>query len=112
MKGLRRAISQRPSRFERADTYAIISGLAADIEKTAAEFGIQLPSRPTLGTLPLGQLNAMAIRVPDTRDFIIVFQTGVFGFLNLLSKVVAASMPSLRANERILGTNGSHFPLT
>jgi hypothetical protein len=49
--------------------------------------------------LPLGQMNAMAMRVPATDQHIVVFQTGVFGFLNLMSTVVARSMPFVGTEE-------------
>jgi hypothetical protein len=95
------AAAERPSRFEDISTYIILSDLAKRIEETATEGGIQLPLRPIFGTLALGQFNAMAIRVPGTSDHIIAFQAGVFGFINLLSKAVAASFPLEEGDDAI-----------
>lgn len=53
----------------------------------------KLPPRPVLGTLPLGQLNAHAIRVPGGEGYVVAFQRGVVGFINLLTKAVAAALP-------------------
>src|SRR5207247_9754738 len=50
--------------------------------------------RPLFGTLPLGSMNAVAIRVPGSDEFIVAFHHGLFAFMNLLSKVVARSLPS------------------
>jgi hypothetical protein len=92
-KNLAEARAHRPSRYQHAGTYSIIDRLAQRIEETASLNDIDLPPRPVFGTLPLGQFNAMAIHVPRTSEYLIVFQDGVFGFLNLLSKCVAASFP-------------------
>jgi hypothetical protein len=88
------ARANRPSRYQHVGTYLIITDLAQTIEETAQLNDIDLPPRPIFGTLPIGQFNAMAILVPGTSEYIIVFQDGVFGFLNLISKCVAASFPT------------------
>ncbi|MDA0184315.1 hypothetical protein OJ997_28680 [Solirubrobacter phytolaccae] len=88
-----RGLAMRPSRYEDPLTHMLMVRLADDLEKTAGTLGYELPPRPVFGTLPLGQLNASAIAVPDSSEHLIVFQKGLFGFMNLLAKAVAASLP-------------------
>jgi hypothetical protein len=52
-----------------------------------------------MGTLPLGKANAAAICVPFMDEFIVVFHHGLFAFVNLLAKVVAAAIPSDGSTE-------------
>jgi hypothetical protein len=71
----------------------MLCGFADDLEASARKLGMPVGDRPIFGTLPLGRLNAMAIRVPESDEHIIVFQDGVFGFVNLVMKAVAAAFP-------------------
>lgn len=83
-----------PTRFEDPGLYSLLIDMAKSLEDTAHEVGWELlPERPVFGTLPLGQVNAMAIRVPDSDEHLIVFQVGLFGFINLFAKALAAAFP-------------------
>lgn len=90
---LEKADAARPTPYEDAWTYYLMSSLASQTEAAAAKILEQAPAMPPFGTLPLGQLNAMAMAVPDSSESLIAFQHGVFGFANLVSKAVAASFP-------------------
>jgi hypothetical protein len=86
---------EMPTIYENPVAYSIMTGIAADIEKSAERiFGWKYENRPTMGTLPLGQVNASAIHVPFTDQYIIVFQENLFVFVSLCAKVVAAAIPS------------------
>ncbi len=90
----------RPAtRFDDLALLALIHNHADAIEQAAAELGWALPTRPVLGTLPLGQLNGLAIQVPNTEEYVIAFQRGVIGFINLLTKAVAAALPPSKGTE-------------
>jgi hypothetical protein len=72
----------------------LVRELATEIDTIARRH----PYYPSLGhvvfgTLRLGQLNAVTIRVPRTDEHLIVFQSGVFVFLNNWTKIIAASFP-------------------
>jgi hypothetical protein len=82
-----------PTPYENPIAYSIMTRLTADIEKSAETmFGWKYENRPTLGTLPLGRVDASATHVPFTENFVIVFQENLFVFINLLAKVVAAAI--------------------
>jgi hypothetical protein len=84
-----------PARFENPIAHSIVSRLTNEIECSAERiFGWQYKDKPTIGTLPLGQVNASLIRVPFTEQYIIVFQENLFTFVSLCAKVVAAAIPS------------------
>jgi hypothetical protein len=55
--------------------------------------GQPVPVRPVLGTLRSGRVNAMAVAVPNSEEFIILFEDGLFGFANLLTKAVFKAIP-------------------
>jgi hypothetical protein len=80
-----------PTRLEDLNSHMIMKHLARQLEKAAEQQELDLPRMPVYGSLPVGQLNAMAIRVPGQGEYLIAFQNGVFSFANLLTKAVARS---------------------
>lgn len=94
----------KPSPFEDAWTYALLRSLAERLTKVLEQTEWTLDRIPVYGTLPLGELNAMALRVPESTENLIAFQHGVFGFANLLTKAVAVSFPvETQAGEEQIG---------
>jgi hypothetical protein len=96
----RAAAVDLPTPYEDPFTYPMMTAYAEDIEGALARaFSIRFKTRPLMGTLPLGRANAAAIRVPFIHQFIVVFHHGLFAFVNLLAKVVAAAIPSDGSTE-------------
>jgi hypothetical protein len=96
----RAAAVNLPTPYEDPFTYSMMTAYAEDIEEALAKaFNIRFKTRPLMGTLPLGRANAAAIRVPFIDEFIVVFHHGLFAFVNLLAKVVAAAIPSDGSTE-------------
>ena len=80
-----------PTPFEVPVWYNMLLDYSDEIAAAAAEAGKPLAFRPMLATLPSGHVNAVTALVPDTRDqYVILFEAGLFGFLNLVSKCVAS----------------------
>lgn len=100
MSQLEQALRERPTPLESPELYLLMKSLADGIESTGRERGFHLPPRPLFGTLPLRQFNAMAIQVPGVRTRLVAFQHGVFGFVNLICKAVAACFPTEDGNEK------------
>jgi len=90
-KTIRDARKTIPTPLEDFNSHVIMKHLAGQLEKAARQQKLNLPQMPVYGSLPVGQLNAMAIRVPGSGKHLIAFQDGVFGFANLLTKAVATS---------------------
>lgn len=94
----------KPTKLEDINYHILMKGLAKTLEEAAEKTDWAVPPIPVYGTLPLGQLNAMAIRVPQSNQYLIAFQDGVFGFANLLTKAIAASFPVRpEAESRTIG---------
>ena len=82
-----------PTRFENPMNYLIISNLKTQIEEAAKDLSVPIPTELVVGTLPTGRVNAMTINVPSSDDFVVLFESELFTFANLLSKVVVKAMP-------------------
>jgi hypothetical protein len=83
-----------PTQFEQPALYGIVKALAKQAETAiSAVLGQQFTQRPVIGTLPTGQVNAMAIRVPGTDEHVIVFESQIFTFCLLFSKAVTLALP-------------------
>jgi hypothetical protein len=80
-----------PTPLEDLNSHLIMKHLARQLKKAAKQQELDLPRIPVYGSLPVGQLNAMAIRTPGPGGYLIAFQNGVFSFANLLTKAVATS---------------------
>lgn len=98
-KELEETETAKPSKYESVTVYRTMEMLAVQIEAAARTWGLPAPVLPVYGSLPIGQLNARAIRVPHSTECLIVFQHGVLGFANLLAKAVAASFPHKEADK-------------
>ncbi len=90
-EAFREAEKTIPTSTEDFYSHVIMKHLARQLRKAATQQKRDLGSMPVYGSLPIGQLNAMAIRVPKSSEHLILFQHGVFGFVNLMTKAVAAS---------------------
>lgn len=82
-----------PTRFEEPFTYAIIMDLARDIEDAASRLSYFVPSRPIIGTLSFSCVNALALAVPSSNEYLIIFTTGLFEFLHRMSMIITQAMP-------------------
>jgi hypothetical protein len=93
-----------PTKYENPHYYRVMTGLYEEIETIAKELNVDVRKgtsglenfrthQPLLGTLPTGMLNAKAIGLEETQDYLVVFESDMFAFCNLISKVVAMSIP-------------------
>jgi len=98
-KALREARKTIPTPTEDFNSHVIMKHLARQLGKAARQQKRNLRSMPVYGSLPVGQLNARAIRVPESGEHLIAFHYGVFAFVNLLTKAVAASFRLKRTSS-------------
>lgn len=92
-----------PTIYEDRGLYTILFNFIEEIELAAKDLSFDLPMRPLTGTLPSGKVNAMAIKVPDNNEFILVFERELFTFANLIAKIVAQSVPLTEEDNGGLG---------
>jgi Zn-dependent protease with chaperone function len=88
-----------PTRYENPLTYGIVLGLKQQIEEAAKELSMTIPIPPLVGTLPTGQVNAMAIPVPSSGEYLVVFESELFNFALLLSKAVIVALPLVTGED-------------
>lgn len=82
-----------PTDYEDPIYYRIMKDIEQEILEAAGELGIKIPDkRPVIGTLPTPRVNAAVIPVPDCEELIIAFESQIFNFANLASKVLARAL--------------------
>lgn len=84
-----------PSPYEDLGSFAILRSLTVDLRRSLDDFEIKLAKEPIFGTLPSGNINGVALSFPNSAYWLIVFETGLFGFANLFCKAVANVLPLL-----------------
>jgi hypothetical protein len=90
---------QVPTKFEDPLQYSMMRSAADQIERAVSDLKFLLPVHPQIGTLPTGQVNAKAIMLPDSNEYLILFESELLTFVLLLSKVVARATPFKRSNS-------------
>ena len=78
-----------PSRFEDAHWYSVVTRMAADLERSAAELELGTKHNYLFGTLNTQRVNGLILPVPNNPYYLILIETGLFGFANLIGKVVS-----------------------
>lgn len=85
---LRNAYDARPTKLQDPVAYMALLALADRVSKRIRTT-IGPVIIPIMGSLPSGRLNAMAFIVPETRDHVVLFESGLLGFANLFTKAIA-----------------------
>lgn len=65
-----------------------LSRLLTLLTDAMAKVGMPVLEKPTFGTLPIGTLNAQTLKVPGSQELLIVFNDGIFAFVNSLIKAL------------------------
>ena len=78
----------------------LFAGMIETACNLAREMRLPVKSLGTIGVLPIGTPNAMAIKVPGTDDTLVVFQQGLPLFLNRMIKITLSLDSAVPANER------------
>jgi hypothetical protein len=92
LRALRSADRLTP--YQDALEQRLITGAhTALVARTAHITNVDIPARIVLGSLPIGQSNAITVEIEETSEFLILLQRGLFGTLNLLARVIAGAWP-------------------
>ncbi|MGW1513590.1 hypothetical protein [Streptomyces sp. NPDC002394] len=70
--------------------YSMVHTLADRLEKFLPPDSF---TRPVLGMLATGEINAVTLLAPDSQAHLVVFENELFNFANLFGKAVALAMP-------------------
>jgi hypothetical protein len=80
---------------------SILNDLMGKIRQVYLDTKTEPPIFPCIGVLPIGTLDAVALRVPNSDETLVVFNEGVFLFLYILAKIatVSASSPETKGSN-------------
>jgi hypothetical protein len=76
----------------RGDTRRIMEEAEA-VEVVLQQLNVPLDVAPLFRAIGSGRVNALAVNVPVTGEYILLFDTGLFTFCNLFSKIAAQCIP-------------------
>jgi hypothetical protein len=99
---LRDVIENATSKYDNPFLMQSTGTLAGQIEESAAKLDLHLPSRPLLGTMPLGDINAFTVVVPSTDEYLVIFENEMFHFAHLAAKAIAELVPMKRKEDSML----------
>lgn len=88
-----------PTEYQNPNDYDILMRIALKIAKGASVAHFPLPQGVTLGTLPLGSVNARTEPVEGTDQYVVAFQQGVFAFVHGLAKTLLLAMTAKDADD-------------
>lgn len=83
-----------PSIFQEALHFQIIKPLFDEIVLAAQALGVKKPAQNIIvASLRTEQVNAVAMRIKATGEFIIAFESQLFSFLNRFTKILTQALP-------------------
>jgi hypothetical protein len=81
----------KPTKFENADWHYLLRDIVKEFEEVFHILDYKPPEYYLFGTLPTNRVNGMAMAIPDNPYKLIILETGLFGFANLMCKVIASA---------------------
>ncbi len=90
-----------PTRYDNPFGYKILTGLIDTLKETCQELNIPTDEFPPYACIPTGVINAYAASVGEPATKFLLFDSQIFFFCNLLSKVVAISQPIINKDEML-----------
>jgi len=76
------------SRYETLMTYGALVRMLEKIKNVAKKRNMLIKDFPTIGSLPYGSADAMAIQVPESSKYVIIFNIGIFGFIRVIEHII------------------------
>jgi hypothetical protein len=86
-------------KYESLAWYTIMRDLSENIFSIIPSLRIELRNMAFFGSLSTGDVNAMAIPVPNSKKKIVVFEDQIFILCNTICKIVALSIPYIRVTN-------------
>ncbi|MCH5142444.1 MAG: hypothetical protein J1G07_01850 [Clostridiales bacterium] len=99
--------SDLPTKFQNPLTYSLLKDIIKNIKDTveknseelSLKFKIENNYFPIFGTVSMGQFSAQICSPKNSNDSLIIFSDGLFGFANLISKVIASCLPCVKDKD-------------
>ncbi len=97
---------QAPTPWEDPNLFPMMTWMADTLEQTYARVGIDLEGGALVGTLPSGNVNAVALEVPETGERVVLFEQGLFHFVQQVAVAIGLAMPTVQIDS---GTRTPRF---
>ncbi len=81
-----------PGEFHSPHGYSILESICSRLDSVAEPFAPGASVRPVFGIVPIGDLQAMTMRVPFTSERLVLVSEQVFWLANYISKILADSL--------------------
>lgn len=102
--------TELPTKLQNPLTYSllkiIIKNLKVIVEENrdslSQKFKIENNAFPVFGTVSMGEFSAQICSPENSEDSLIIFSDGLFGFANLISKVIASCFPYIKDKKGAL----------
>lgn len=96
---LRRTAAQVSSPYEKPIEYMAMKGVSDSIQAAVDSLGLELTSTPVIGTLPLPDINARTMPVPDSTEHLVLFHHGLITFALMISKAIVQTFPVIQKSD-------------
>lgn len=94
-----------PTKYESYGAYSILKTLFESIETTAKKLSLTKKNKVIYGTAQSKEYNAFADKVPETEEYLIVFEGELFTLSNQLAKLVSQCLPDFKITQEGVSFN-------
>lgn len=88
-----------PTRYDSISQHSILSGLIDKIKQSILDCKMEFKYFPYWSTIPTGEVNACAIKLPEVKKEFLLFDSQLFLFCHLFSKAFSICLPII-TNEQ------------
>jgi len=90
-----------PTRYESITQYNILKELIKKIKKSIKDSNMEFKYFPYWTTIPTGEVNACAIKLPEVKKEFLLFDSQLFLFCHLFSKAFSICLPITKKEEDV-----------
>jgi hypothetical protein len=80
-----------PTRYDSVAAFNLLNELVDDVKQAAVHLGLNIDLFPLHATVPIGEVNAMAVNLPGASKPFLLFDGQLMTFCHLISKIYATS---------------------
>ncbi len=95
-----------PTKYESISQYNILTGLVTRIQQSTKDLKLNFKHFPYYSTIPTGEVNACAIKLPEVEKEFLLFDSQLFLYCHLFSKAFSLCLPL-----ETKGEEGAHLSI-
>lgn len=89
-----------PTKYESISQYNILTGLATRIQQSIKDLKLEFEYFPYYTTIPTGEVNACAIKLPEAEKEFLLFDSQLFLYCHLFSKAFSLCLPLEKKDDQ------------